>query len=93
MTDPRNDPRPSDPVMRRPDSLGGMWGWIAGIAVLVLIAIILIAGWNSPTDTASTAPVPEATTGNATAPISKTPLATMTPASTTGSAPAAPTKQ
>ena len=50
MTDPRNDPRLSDPDMRRPDSVGGMWGWIAGIAVLVLIAIILIAGWNSPTN-------------------------------------------
>ena len=35
FTDPRyNDPRLSDPVLRRDDSAtGGMWGWIAGVAV------------------------------------------------------------
>jgi hypothetical protein len=73
MSDPRNDPRLSDPVTRRPDAGGGMWGWIAGIAVVVLIAIILVAGWNSSKHTASNAPA--ATTGSATAPV------------TTGSAP------
>ncbi len=88
MTDPRNDPRLSDPVSRRPDSVGGMWGWIAGIAVLVLIAIILIAGWNSNTHTAST--VPSATTGSATAPIPNTPLASRPHPATTGAAPMAP---
>ena len=91
MTDPRNDLRPSDPLTRRSDGSAGMWGWIAGVAVLVLIAIILIAGWNNDTRTASNTLVPRAAiTGSATAP--KTPLAT-----TTGSAPmshpATPPKQ
>lgn len=74
MTDPRNDPRLSDPVTRRPDNVGGMWGWIAGIAVLVLIAIILIAGWNNNTHTASNPPA--ATTGSATAPVTPHPATT-----------------
>jgi hypothetical protein len=82
MTDPRNDPRLGDPVTRGPNSVGGMWGWIAGIAVLVLVAIILIAGWNGPNDTASNAPIPEATSGSATIPM------TPPPAATTGAAPA-----
>ena len=56
MSDPRFDQRLSDPVERRPDTSGGMWGWIAGIAVVVLIAIILVAGWNSNKNTASNAP-------------------------------------
>ena len=82
MSDPRFDPRLSDPVERRPDTSGGMWGWIAGIAVVVLIAIILIAGWNSNPNTASNAP-------SVTAPISS-PMSP--PSSTTGSAPSsAPT--
>lgn len=76
MSDPRYEPRLSE---RRPNT--GMWGWIAGIAVLVLIAIILIAGWNSDSNTASNAP--PATTGSATAPV------TAPPSSNTGSAPAA----
>ncbi len=75
MSDPRYEQRLSDPVERRPDTSGGMWGWIAGIAVVVLIAIILIAGWNSNRNTASNAP--SATTGSA----------TTSPPSTTGSPP------
>ena len=49
FTDPRyNDPRLSDPVLRRDDSAaGGMWGWIAGVAVLLLIGFLIIAGWNN----------------------------------------------
>jgi hypothetical protein len=82
MSDPRFDPRLSDPVERRPDTSGGMWGWIAGIAVVVLIAIILIAGWNSNPNTASN--TPSTTTGSATAPTSS-PMSP--PSSTTGSAP------
>ena len=39
FTDPRyNDPQSSDPVLRRDASAaGGMWGWIAGVAVLLLM--------------------------------------------------------
>ena len=81
MTDPRNDPRLSDPVTRRPDSVGGMWGWIAGIAVLALIAIILIAGWNSPTNTAVTERQPVGTVGSGV-------THTAPPPATTGAAPA-----
>jgi hypothetical protein len=84
MSDPRFDQRLSDPVERRPDTSGGMWGWIAGIAVVVLIAIILIAGWNSNPTTASN--TPSTTTGSApmSSPMSPRPA---TPPSTTGSAP------
>jgi hypothetical protein len=84
MSDPRFDQRLSDPVERRPDTSGGMWGWIAGIAVVVLIAIILIAGWNSNPNTASN--TPSTTTGSApmSSPMSPRPA---TPSSTTGSAP------
>jgi len=78
MTDPRYDPRLSDPVNRRPDSVGGMWSWIAGVAVLVLIAIILIAGWNSTSRTASNGP--SATTGSATAPVMPPAAHPMAPA-------------
>jgi len=44
-TDPRyTDSRLSDPVGRRDDSVGGTWGWVAGIVVIALIAFFLIAG-------------------------------------------------
>jgi len=95
MSDPRYEQRLSDPVERRPDTSGGMWGWIAGIAVIVLIAIILVAGWNSNQTTASN--TPSATTGSA--PMSS-PSTTgsaprsspMTPAAPMSPAPAAPSK-
>jgi hypothetical protein len=64
MSDPRYEPNLGDPVERRADGAGGLWGWIAGIAVVVLIAIILIAGWNSTETGVSSAP-PAATTGSA----------------------------
>ena len=63
FTDPRyNDPRLSDPVLRRDDSAaGGMWGWIAGVAVLLLIGFLIIAGWNNNRNTASSGSSPTAT--------------------------------
>ena len=73
-TDPRlSDPpheRFSDPVLRRSDSSGDrVWGWIAGVAVIILIGFIVVAGWNNHSNTASTAP--SATTGSgASAPMS-----------------------
>jgi hypothetical protein len=62
MTDPRfTDPRLSDPVLPRDDAIGGTWGWLAGIAVVALIAFLVIAGWNSNSNTASNNPSPAAT--------------------------------
>jgi hypothetical protein len=43
----------SDLVVRRDESVGGMWGWIAGVAVPLLIGFLIIAGWNSNSNTAS----------------------------------------
>jgi hypothetical protein len=64
------DPLIADPVER--DRTGGaMWGWIAGIAVLVLIAFVLIGGWgwsgNSGGNSVARAPAASApiTTGAA----------------------------
>lgn len=85
MSDPRyTDPRLSDPVLRRDDdSSVGMWGWIAGIAVLALVAFVVIAGWSGSQNTASdSSSPPAATTGQA------TPGAT--PPSTTGSGTTSP---
>lgn len=64
-TDPNHDSQFSDPVLRRNQSVDRMWGWIAGIAVVVLIGFILIAGWNSNPNTASipSAAPPGSTTG------------------------------
>jgi hypothetical protein len=77
MSDPRfTDPRLSDPVLRRDEGVGGTWGWIAGLAVLALIAFVIIAGWNSNQNTANDNS-PPATTGSATRNIN--------PPSTTGS--------
>jgi type VI protein secretion system component VasK len=81
MSDPRyTDPRFSEPVLRRDDSVGAMWGWIAGLAALALVLFLLIAGWHHDSTTASNNP--SATTGAATHPI--------TPPSTTGQGSATP---
>lgn len=87
FTDPRyNDPRLSDPVLRRDDSAaGGMWGWIAGVAVLLLIGFLIIAGWNNNSNTASTGSSPTATSS---APMSSTP--STTGSGSTSPKPAAP---
>jgi len=34
----------SDPALRRDQSVDSAWGWVAGIAVIVLIAFISISG-------------------------------------------------
>ena len=100
FTDPRyNDPRLSDPVLRRDDSAaGGMWGWIAGVAVLLLIGFLIIAGWNNNLNTASSGSSPTATSS---APMSRTPSTTgsgstsprpATPAAPTAPAPSQPSQ-
>jgi len=66
MTDPRFTDPPQDPLLRRDNTASGTWGWIAGLAVLALIAFVLIAGWNSNPNTASNSPgVAPMTTGSA----------------------------
>lgn len=86
MTDPRfTDPRHDPPVRQNVD---GMWGWVAGLAAVALIAFIIIAGWNSSaTNTAATNPATNAapaTTG------SGAPMRNVTPPSTTGSGATSP---
>ena len=81
MTDPRyTDPRLSDPVLRSDEPVGGTWGWIAGIAVVALIAFLVIAGLNGNSNIASNGSAP-ATTGSTTG---------MSPSSTTGSGATSP---
>ena len=77
MSDPRwTDPRYNDPVLRQSESVGGVWGWIAGLSVLALIAFMIIAGWNSNPNTAhDNTQQPPVTTGSV----------PRTPPSTTGS--------
>jgi hypothetical protein len=83
MSDPRlNDPRYSDPrlsgpVLRRDEGVGGPWGWIAGAAVIVLIAFMVIVGWHGNRDNTASTNSPAATSGSA--------MRQMAPPSTTGS--------
>ena len=82
MSDPRyTDPRFSDPVLRRDDSAGGVWGWIAGLAAVALVVFLVIAGMNHNTSTAGNNPA--GSTGS----IATHPA---TPPSTTGQGSAAP---
>lgn len=87
FTDPRfNDPVHNQPVLSRGESVGGVWGWIAGVGVIALIAFIIIAGWNgNGTNTASNGPAanPPVTTGSA-------PMRNVTPPTTTGSGATSP---
>ena len=54
MTDPRfTDPRLSDPVIRRDEDVAPMYGWVAGLALLLLIGFIIFAGWKNNSNTAS----------------------------------------
>ncbi len=81
FTDPRSsDPRLSDPVIRRDESVGGMWGWIAGVAVLLLIGFLIVAGWNNKGTTASNGSPPVTT--------SSAPARTSPPATTGAGSPA-----
>ena len=66
FTDPQGtDPRLSDPVMRQDEPGGSIWGWVAGLAVLALVAFIVVAGWNSNSaSTASNNPPPASTSGS-----------------------------
>lgn len=93
MSDPRyTDPRLSDPVLRRDEAVNGKWGWIAGIAVVALIAFLVIAGVNSHNTTASNGP-PPVTTGSTTRPLSSpatTGSGTMSPKRMTPAAPVMP---
>jgi hypothetical protein len=83
FTDPRNsDPRLSDPVLRRDDDSGGIWGWVAGLAVLALIAFIVVAGWNNGGGNQADNGNPPATTGSN--------ASRMSPPSTTGSGSTSP---
>jgi hypothetical protein len=85
MTDPRFTDPPPDPMLRRDDSLSDTWGWIAGLAVLALIAFVLIAGWNSSSNTASNGTSPMTTGSSAPPPMR------LSPPTTTGSGTTAPT--
>jgi len=71
-TDPlRSDPSPlqSDPVLARDESAsGGVWGWVAGIAILALIAFVVIAGWNGDRNSASNNASPATSTAQRTLP-------------------------
>ena len=91
FTDPRLndpvDPRLSDPVIRRDESAGGMWGWIAGVAVLLLIGFLIIAGWNSNSNTASSGS--KTTTTSSTAPRT-TPQPSTTGSGSTSTQPLTP---
>ena len=84
FTDPRySDPRLSDPVIRRDETTGGLWGWIAGVAVVLLIGFLIVAGWNNNgSNTASSGPTPTATT-------STLPRNVTTPSTTGSGSPAA----
>jgi hypothetical protein len=88
MSDPRyTDPR-TDPVLRRDEGVGGAWGWIAGLAVLALIAFVLIAGWNSNPNSASNAPVGPSPMTTGSAPTRMNPPTTTGSGSTSPMAPA-----
>ena len=89
MSDPRfTDPRLSDPVVRREERVGGTWGWVAGLAVVALVAFLVIAGWNGNSNNTvnNVSPStlnPPTTTGG----LSPSP---MSPRTTTGSGATSP---
>ena len=83
-----NDPIPMEPVPPRDAGAGGMmWGWIAGIAVVVLILAFMFGSTGSQ-QTAETTP-PAATSSRTTPAPAPSPSTAQRPApqapSTTGS--------
>jgi hypothetical protein len=40
-----DDPR-FDPVIRRYERVGGVWGWVAAVSSLLLVGLIILASWN-----------------------------------------------
>jgi hypothetical protein len=82
------DPTVASPMLRDPaerDRTGGaMWGWIAGIAVLILIGFIIVGGWGSGSRTGTN------TAANSPASTAPAPATTGAAPSTTGAAPRAP---
>ena len=82
MTDPRyTDPRHT-PLLAPDDGESNMWGWIAGISILALIAFVVIAGWNGDRNSASNDRLAPATSAQRTAP----------PVGTTGSGGSSPSQ-
>lgn len=63
------DPRLTDPPPRRSGNTM-MWGWIAGIAAVVLLAFILAASWNNDPQTAGNEPPATVGSGATTVPPS-----------------------
>ena len=90
MTDPRyTDPRQSDPVLARDETTSGIWGWVAGLAILALIAFVVVAGWHSDRNTASNNSPAPATSAQRSAPTPSTTGSGLTsPQPTTPSTPA-----
>ena len=41
-----DDPR-FDPVIRRYERVGGVWGWVAAVSSLLLLGFIILASWNN----------------------------------------------
>ncbi len=93
-----NDPHPNqdfltDAQARETRGSGAMWGWIAGIAVLALVAAFMFGGTNTTQRTADQAASPQpgatramtAPSGAAPAAPSPSPNNTTTGSGTTGS--------
>ena len=86
-TDPRStDPNFTDPNFTAPElrkeGTGGVWGWIAGLAVVALIAFVVLAGWNnSGTDNQAS----NASNRTPVATGNSGPVRNVTPPTTTGS--------
>jgi len=72
------DDRRFDPLIRRYESGGGVWGWVAAVAALLLIGFVILTSFNN-SNTASNGSAPSSTASR-----------TATPPSTTGSGSSSP---